>query len=277
MASADINSPRSQGQTTLLVEALKRLLRARGMTYRELAETLDLSEASVKRMFAKEALTLKRLEEVCGCLDVDLFEVTKLARNQSAQAQEMSIEQEAALAADARLLGVFYLVLNDWHLPDILERYEIEKAEVIALLAKLDHLGLIMLQPNDRVRLLIPRTMRLRNDGPIRQVHGNRVIGDFLAGDFVGEGGMFRLEMRELSAPSYALIQRKLERVGQEFNELAELDSYLPSDQRRTIGMAVGTKPWKMSLVTGIKQREEKLTASAVETDADVNPGKKKT
>ena len=51
------------------------------------------------------------------------------------------------------------------------------------------------------------------------------------------------------------MIQRKLERLCQEFNELAELDSYLPSDQRRTIGMAVGTKPWKMSLVTGIKQR----------------------
>jgi len=257
MDTSTSRSPRSQGQTSLLVEALKRLLRARGVTYRDLGHSLSLSEASVKRMFAKEALTLKRLEDICGCLDVDLFEVTKLARSQSAQAQEMTVEQEAALAADARLLGVFYLVLNDWHLPEILDRYEIEKAEVIALLARLDHLGLIMLLPNDRVRLLIPRTMRLRNDGPIRQVHGNRVIGDFLAGDFVAEGGMFRLEMRELSGPSYALIQRKLERIGQEFNELAELDSYLPSDQRRTIGMAVGTKPWKMSLVTGIRQRGE--------------------
>ena len=273
MASNEFNSPRSQGQTSLLVEALKRLLRARGMTYRDLGHTLDLSEASVKRMFAKEALTLKRLEEVCSCLDVDLFEVTKLARNQSAQAQEMTIDQEAALAADARLLGIFYLVLNDWHVPDILDRYEIEKSEVIALLAKLDHLGLIMLQPNDRVRLLIPRTMRLRNDGPIRKVHGNRVIGDFLAGDFVGEGGMFRMEMRELSGPSYALIQRKLERIGQEFNELAELDSYLPSDQRKTIGMAVGTKPWMMSLVTGIKLRELKLPVALV----DAEPEKKKT
>jgi DNA-binding Xre family transcriptional regulator len=256
-------SPRSQGQVSLLVEALKRLLRARGMTYRDLGHSLGLSEASIKRLFAREALTLKRLEEICGCLDVDLFEVTKLARNQSAQAQEMTVAQEAALAADARLLGVFYLVLNDWHVPDIFDRYEIEKAEVIALLAKLDHLGLIMLLPNDRVRLLIPRTMRLRNDGPIRQVHGNRVIGDFLAGDFVAAGGMFRLEMRELSEPSYALIQRKLERIGQEFNELAELDSYLPSDQRRTIGMAVGTKPWKMSLVTGIRLREDKAGQNA--------------
>lgn len=249
-------SSRSQGQTSLLVDALKRLLRARGMTYRDLGQSLGLSEASIKRLFAKEALTLKRLEEICGCLDVDLFEVTKVARSQSAQTQELTIEQEAALAGDARLLGVFYLVLNEWHVPDILERYEIEKPEVIALLAKLDHLGLIMLLPGDRVRLLIPRTMRLRNDGPIRQVHGNRVIGDFLEGDFVAAGGMFRLEMRELSEPSFALIQRKLERVCQEFNELAELDSYLPSDQRRTIGMSVGSKPWKMSLVTGIKQRD---------------------
>lgn len=249
-------APGTPGQTSLILDALKRLLRARGMTYRDLGAALGKSEPSIKRLFAKETLTLKRLEEICGCLDVDLFEVTKVARSHSAHAQEMTVEQEAALAADARLLGVFYLVLNDWHLPEILERYEIEKPEAIALLAKLDHLGLIMLLPGDRVRLLVPRTMRLRNDGPIRQLHGNRVIGDFIAGDFVAAGGMFRLEMRELSEPSYALIQRKLERICQEFNELAELDSYLPTDQRRTIGMSVGTKPWKMSLVTGIRQRD---------------------
>lgn len=251
----------SQGQTSLIVDALKKLLRSRGMTYRELGKALGRSEPSIKRLFAKETLTLKRLEEICGFLDLDLFEITKLARSHSAQAQELTIEQEAALAADAQLLSVFYLVLNDWTLPDILERYEIDKPQAITLLAKLDHLKLIMLLPGDRVRLLVPRTLRLRNDGPIRQVHGNRVIGDFIAGDFVAAGGMFRMEIRELSEPSFALLQRKLERVCQEFNELAELDSYLPSDQRRTIGLAVGTKPWKMSLVTGIRPRD-----SAVET-----------
>jgi hypothetical protein len=63
------------------------------------------------------------------------------------------------------------------------------------------------------------------------------------------------MELRELSEPSYSLLQRRLERICQEFNELAELDSYLPSEQRKTIGLAVGTKPWTMSLVSGIKQR----------------------
>jgi DNA-binding Xre family transcriptional regulator len=254
-ASTALKAPATSGHTTLLVETLKRLLRAKSMTYKDLAKALGKSEASIKRLFAKEALTLKRLEEICACLDLDVFELATVARSQSAQSLEMSIEQEAALAADVRLLGMFYLVWNDWHLPDILERYEIEKPEAIALLARLEHLNLIRLLPGDRVRLLVPRTMRLRNDGPIRREHGNRVIGEFVGGDFVAAGGMFRMELRELSDPSYALILRKLERICQEFNEMAELDSYLPSDKRKTVGMAVGTKPWTMSLVSGIKLR----------------------
>jgi DNA-binding Xre family transcriptional regulator len=254
-ATTIVSTSATFGHTTLLIETLKKLLRAKSMTYRDLGKALGKSEASIKRLFAKEALTLKRLEEICACLDVDVFELATVARSQSAQSQELTLEQEAALAADIRLLGVFYLVLNDWTLPDMLERYEIDKPEAISLLAKLEHLNLIRLLPGDRIRLLIPRTMRLRNDGPIRREHGNRVIGEFVSGDFVSAGGMFRMELRELSEPSYALMLRKLERICQEFNEMAELDSYLPSEKRKTVGMAVGTKPWTMSMVSGFKLR----------------------
>ena len=49
--------------------------------------------------------------------------------------------------------------------------------------------------------------------------------------------------------------KRKLERIGQEFHELAELDSYLPPGERETIGMALGIRPWTMQWVTGIKKK----------------------
>ena len=39
-------------QTAAVVEALKRALKARKLTYAQVARTLKLSEASVKRMFA---------------------------------------------------------------------------------------------------------------------------------------------------------------------------------------------------------------------------------
>ena len=73
--------------------------------------------------------------------------------------------------------------------------------------------------------------------------------------DFNRAGGLFRFEVRELSKASVALLTRRLERLAAEFNEMAELDSYLPSSQRETIGMALGIRPYVVSWAMGLKPR----------------------
>jgi len=248
---------REHPQTSGLVETLKKLLKARGATYRDLAKGLGLSEPSVKRLFSERTFTLQRLEQVCAFLEVDFFEVAKLARGAAATIDEMTIAQEQALAADPKLLGVFYLAFNDWQLADILEGYQVTRAEALKLLLRLDRVGLVEVQPGDVIRLRVPKTVRLRHDGPIRKAHGKSVVTSFIAADFAEAGGQFRFDFRELSRASFELLQRRLERVAVEFNELAELDSYLPSDRRTTIGMALGIRPWTMSWVTGLKSRKE--------------------
>jgi len=242
-------------QTAGLVEALKKLLKARGATYRDLARALDLSEPSIKRLFSDRSFTLQRLEQICGVLEIDFFELAKLARGAAATVDEMSIEQEKVLAADSKLLGVFYLVFNDWQPDDIFERYVLTRAEIVKLLLHLDKLGLVEVMPGDKVKLRVPKTLRLRRDGPIRRAHGRHVVASFLQADFAEAGGVFRFEIRELSKASFVTMQRRLERVAAEFNELAELDSYLPSDQREGIGMALGTRPWVVSWAMGLKPR----------------------
>ena len=101
----------------------------------------------------------------------------------------------------------------------------------------------------------MPKTLRLYQDGPIRKVHGRAVISDFLQADFAAAGGYFRFEFRGLSKASAALIERKLTRIAQEFHELAELDCYLPPEERKTIGMALGVRAWIISLITGLKKK----------------------
>jgi len=246
---------REHTQTAGLVEVLKKLLKARGATYRDLAAALGLSEPSVKRLFSERTFTLQRLEQVCAFLEVDFFEVAKLSRGAAVTVDQMSVAQEEALAADPRLLGVFYLAFNDWQIGDILERYQVSRPEALKLLLRLDRLGLVEVQPGDVIKLRVPKSVRLRPDGPIRRAHGNSVVSSFLQADFAESGGRFRFEFRELSKASFELLQRRLDRVASEFNELAELDSYLPSDQRTTIGMALGIRPWAMSWVTGLKPR----------------------
>ena len=244
-------------QTTGLVNTLKKLLKARGATYRDLARVLGLSEPSVKRLFSERTFTLHRLEQVCAFLEVDFFEVAKLARGAATVIDRMSIEQEEALAADPRLLGIFYLVFNDWQVDDILARYRVTRPEALKLLLRLDRLGLAELQPGDVVKLKVPKSVRLLPDGPIRRAHGKSVVASFIQADFAELGGRFRFEFRELSKSSFELLQRRIDRVAVEFNELAELDSYLPSDQRTTIGMALGIRPWAMSWVTGLQPRPD--------------------
>lgn len=242
-------------QTAGLVEALKKLLKSRGMSYRALAAAIGLSEPSVKRLFSEQTFTLARLEQVCAVLEVDFFELAKLARGATATIDEMSVEQERVLAADSKLLGVFYLVFNDWQPDDIHERYLLTKAEVLRHVLRLERLGLVELLPKDRVRLAVPKTLRLRRDGPIRRAHGRSVVASFIQADFDEAGGLFRFEVRELSKASVALLQRRIERLAAEFNEMAELDSYLPSEQRETIGMALGIRPYVVSWEMGLEPR----------------------
>jgi transcriptional regulator with XRE-family HTH domain len=241
--------------TDQLLDALKRVLKSRRVTYSELARRIGLSEASVKRLFSQQTFTLARLQEVLKALDMDFFELAKLARGAGDAPQEMTEEQEQALASEPNLMGVFYLLFNDWQPAQILARYELTEAELTRWLAKLDRLQLIDLMPGNRVKLKVSRHLRLKPSGAIRAKHGQRTMTDFLAVEFDRHGGHFLFEFRDISPASFAVMQRKLDRLAAEFNELAELDSTLPPEQRQSIGLALGMRPWRIGQVTGLKER----------------------
>ena len=69
-----------KAHTSTLIRALKATLKSRSITYDELARRLKLSHASVKRLFAEETFTLKRIENICNVLEIDFFDLARLAR-----------------------------------------------------------------------------------------------------------------------------------------------------------------------------------------------------
>ena len=241
--------------TEQLIDALKRVLKSRHITYAELARRIGMSEASVKRLFSQRTFTLNRLEQVLAALELDFFDLAKLARGAGDAPEEMTEPQENALAQEPRLMGVFYLLFNDWQPPQILTRYELTEAELTKLLVKLDRLHLIELLPANKVKLKVGRHLRLRPSGAIRAKHGQRTMAEFLAVEFDRYGGNFRFEFRDVSPASFAVVHRKLDRLAAEFNELAELDSTLPPDQRQSIGIVLGMRPWKIGQITNLKER----------------------
>ncbi len=237
-------------QTSQLVDALKQLLRAKGVRYRDVAAALDLSEASVKRIFADKSFSLKRFEEICQFLDVTVYELARLAAHQDRQpVTTLSLEQETALAKTPQLLAYFYLLINSWTPGRIKRKLGMSDVQSIRALTKLHDLGLIEFLSRNRVRLLTARTIAWRKAGPVRRLYEQQVRQEFLGADFERAGGLMKFETAELSESSLAILSRKIEKLVKEFDELVELDMTLPLEKKHSVGLLLATRPWVFSLL----------------------------
>ena len=146
-------------QSKRMIQALKRVLKERRVSYEQVSRHLGLSLSSVKRLFSTGSFTLQRLEAVCDLADVDLLELARQAEALQLRVASLTAEQERELIGDPVLLLVGICVLNRWRFERIVDHYQISKPRLIQLLVRLDRMGLIELLPGNRIKL---RTTLLR-------------------------------------------------------------------------------------------------------------------
>ena len=109
-------------QVGLLVSELKRYMKSQGVTYAKLGRQLDLSESSVKRLFARQSFSLQRLEQILNLLGLEIADLVTMMNERREFLTELTPEQEDALLADPKLLLMTYLLVNGWTLPAITSR-----------------------------------------------------------------------------------------------------------------------------------------------------------
>lgn len=243
-------------ECALIIDVLKRTLKNQGLTYRDLAKKVGLSEASVKRVFAEETFTLQRLEKVCSAVGITMSELVRMATEKAEpKAHYLSIEQEQLLASDTRLLACFYLLLNGRASAEIQARLQLTERELRALYVKLDATKLIESLPGLKARLRVGPVVTWRSDGPVRQVHERQVKAEFLQSDFDGDEEALHFHTAELSAASAQLLFRKLEQLTREFSDFAALDRHLPVKQKRSVALLLAFRPWVFSMFDGVTKK----------------------
>lgn len=231
-----------------LIETLKRQLKAQGKTYVDVAKALDLSEASVKRLFAERNFTLQRLEIICDMLDIELSElVQKMSANQQ-QLTQLTRDQEREIAEDLILLLITVSVISGMSYSDILNAYDIAETECIQKLAKLDRLKIIDLLPNNRVKLLIAPNFHWLPNGPIQQFFQQKVEQDFFSSRFDKANEKLIVTNAILTDSSNARLQKKMERLATEFNELMKEDHAAPNGEKHGTTMVLAIRQWQYSL-----------------------------
>jgi DNA-binding Xre family transcriptional regulator len=237
-----------------LIDALKRLLRGQGMTYRELASRLKMSEAAVKRMFSLRAMSLQRLEQICDVLDIGLADLAaESARGKDSMAQ-LSEAQERALVSEPALLLALFLSLNRWKQADVLAQFSFTEPQWTGLLVKLDRLGIIELLPGNRARALTARNFRWRRNGPMELYFREKLLGDYFADAFDGEqDGLFLLS-GSLSVDGVRQMRQRLEEVVKEFDALLVRDATLSAKERIGVSLVLAQKPWLLQLFQGYRR-----------------------
>ena len=228
--------------TSALVRALKTLLKQSGVTYADAARALDLSEASVKRLFSEESFTLKRLERLCELAGAELVDLVRAVDDERERVQELTTEQERELAADQNFLVVAISVLNRYRFEDVLTEYDFTVPELQSLFVRLDRLGIIELQPENRYRLLVARNFRWRRNGPIEQVMVRSVLSSFLDRSLLQQDEAFRFCWGTLTPASVAALRSRLAMLAEEFNATADRDARLPLDDRSGSGMLLALR-----------------------------------
>ncbi|MGE5469040.1 MAG: helix-turn-helix domain-containing protein [Ignavibacteria bacterium] len=236
-----------------LIATLKRQLKAQGMTYRDLAEKLGISEPSVKRIFASRRLTVERLIEIAQTLGLTLAELAQEAAAGEGRLRQLDEAQERELVSDEKLLLVAVCVLNHWTISDMTRTYALTQAQVVGRLAKLDRLRLIHLLPGNRIRLNVARDFDWLPGGPIRKYFLRQGMGDFLGAGFGSSDEMLAFSHAMLTDAAIAKMQAELRRLRQRFDELHEESLVAPLAKRRGTGLLLAMREWELAAFTKLR------------------------
>ncbi len=241
-------------RTKQLIDALKVELKRQGITYRVLATKLDVSESTIKQMFANGNFTLKRLDLICELLDSDLVALLELSESIENKLTALGIEQEQMLVANRRLLVVAYCLINHWSVDQVVGRYDIDQFEIITLLAKLDKMKLIELLPNNKIRLLVANNFHWQVNGPIERYFRAQVQTEFFNTSFDDDGALRVVKNGVISKKGQLNLHHRLKMVDSLFDEISLQERKLPLKDREGVTMILAIRSWQLSIFTDLER-----------------------
>jgi DNA-binding Xre family transcriptional regulator len=214
------------------------------MTYKMLAGRLELSESAVKHMFSTGNFSLRRLDDVCAVLELDIGDLVSISESQEQKIEQLSDDNERAIVADIRLLLVTYCLINYWTFDEIIERYDISLTDGLKYLRQLDRMRVIELQPGDRVRLLIANNFSWRKNGAIEKFFRGHVQSEFFNHHFQDDDSIRIVKNGMLTRASQLQLIERLKAMGDLFDDTTWDERKLSATERHGTTMVLAIRHW---------------------------------
>jgi transcriptional regulator with XRE-family HTH domain len=163
----------SQNQEDLknLRDFIKFKLRLKGLTYKQLAKKLKLSEVTVKRWMSDRAFTILDLVQMGKVLDFGFFEVIRSDYSNLGQFSKFSHEQESHLVRHPQHQLLLIKLRDGLELNAACEKAEITLSAALKYLRALEEQELLEFWPGDKIKIKLKGPFQLLKDGPIAKIH----------------------------------------------------------------------------------------------------------
>lgn len=240
----------------MIFETLKTVLRARGITYADLAQRLGTSEPTVKRIFAARDDKLSRILEICSALDISFDDIIAQAKRIEVTPLVLGDRIETQLADDPSAFHVFLLLRDGMPATEIAQQFGLNDAAMFALGQRLERLGLAEVLAGGRIRLLFEQPIQFRRDGPL---HRSLIALnlDFIREVFTeqdSETAGFLTQSRRISDSTARYMMRELRVLNRQFSEMARQDQLtLPETELHSRKLCIAWAPVAFSRLLHIE------------------------
>lgn len=241
----------------LIFDALRAHLKARDISYADLAFGINVAEGTIKRIFTKNDCSTERLDEMADFLGIHLSDLIQKTPQRKHQIDQLSPEQESQMVNNKKLLMLAVCVMNYWPFKDMIRYLTIPREECAALLKELERMGLIEMNDKFNYRLLLARDFSWINNGPIVQFVKGMSI-DYFDHSFDSPGDFIKLVNVRVSPYIRGVLKGKLEEVIQQYVDQVALDAHLPLDERPPLSICVAVRSWVPAFLHELMQAQEK-------------------
>lgn len=239
-----------------MLQSLRQVIKSSDLTYEALAKKMGLSESTIKRLLNGQIpLTLERLTEFCEILDIEVYELARLARYGSkGPSTLLSLEQEKMIADNEALFVVFYLTVMGIPLTEITQSYKISKEEAFKLALQLESLGIVELHPKNKLKMRVYRKVRWNMDGPLHKKYMLAMAQDFFHEVYQREPTMRFFFNCPLSKESKEIVLVKLRELSREIERLSEMDLNVNKTTETSLNVFIAAKEWFPAVVRKFKR-----------------------
>lgn len=156
-------------------QALKDLLKKKGLTYEDLAGELECSIPTVKRILGPEEITLTRLLEIAGVLKITLAELDDLTNEETSHDEKFTSEQEQFLAKNPAYLAYLMKLFSDETPKEIAQKNGISARSTDKYLIALEKHGLVRVTGKFKVKPAF-KSVPSFGDGPLGHLYFESLI-----------------------------------------------------------------------------------------------------